>query len=218
MLFSAIFYYYSLVLGLDLSNFVSEALVRNKNLLLSVTALTILVVAVMGWLLLNQPRFRNELIAPAIPATEISMMDAHGNLFRLSDQRGKVVLLFFGYTNCPDECPLTLAHIKQALEMLGDSAQDVRVVMVSTDPVRDTPQVMSNYLSAFNPNFIGLTADSTELTKIYQDYGVVVLEGGETHSSYTYVINRQGQLRLTFVPDSAPEDIAHDLALVLANK
>ena len=71
--------------------------------------------------------------------------------------RGKVVLLFFGFTNCVDECPLTMAHIKLALEMLGDGAQDVQVVLVSTDPVRDTPQVLQDFLGKFNPAFLGIT-------------------------------------------------------------
>ena len=109
-----------------------------------------------------------------------------------------------------------MAHIKQALGTLGSDAQDVRVVMVSTDPVRDTPQAMSDFLSNFDPSFIGIPGNPDDLAKVYQDYGVVVLDGGETHSSYTYVIDRDGNLRLTFVPDSGPEDIASDLETLLA--
>jgi protein SCO1/2 len=92
------------------------------------------------------------------------------------------------------------------------------VVLVSTDPARDTPQKLSDYLGAFDPTFIGLAGSVDGLAKIYQDYDIIVLEGGVTHSSFTYVINRSGNLRLTFLPDSAPEDIAHDLKIVLAEK
>jgi protein SCO1/2 len=186
--------------------------------LIGLFAIAIVAIAALGLFLIQGPSFRNQVIDPPVPAVEISMASADGDLFRLSEQHGKVVLLFFGYTNCPNECPLTLVHIKRALELLGNSAQDIRVVMASTDPVRDTPKVLTNYLDTFNPTFIGLTGSLAELADLYQDYGVVVLEGGETHSSYTYVINRSGDLRLTFLPDTAPEDIAHDLKIVLAEK
>jgi protein SCO1/2 len=87
--------------------------------------------------------------------------------------------------------------------------------MVSTDPVRDTPEALGNFLGAFNPAFIGIPGTPEELAKIYKDYGVVVLEGGETHSSYTYVVDQKGNLRLTFSPDTQPDDISADLKILL---
>ena len=189
---------------------------QRRSLVFGITAIVIVVVAVAGFMILQKPAFHNEVISPPIPAAEINMVDDQGNPFRMSDMHGKVVLLYFGFVNCPDECPLTMAHIKQALGTLGTDAQDVRVVMVSTDPVRDTPQAMSDFLSNFDPSFIGIPGNPDDLAKVYQDYGVVVLDGGETHSSYTYVIDRDGNLRLTFVPDSGPEDIASDLETLLA--
>jgi protein SCO1 len=163
-----------------------------------------------------KPAFHNTVVNPAVAAAEISMTDHNGNVFKLSNERGKVVLLYFGFVNCPEECPLTMAHIKQALDLLGNQAQKVRVVMVSTDPVRDTPQALGNFLGAFNPSFIGIPGKPDELAKIYQDYGVEVLDGGETHSSYTYVIDSKGNLRLTFVPDTEAADIVADLKILLA--
>ena len=88
--------------------------------------------------------------------------------------------------------------------------------MISTDPLRDTPQAMRNFLGSFNSSFVGITGTPSVMEKIYQNYNIVVLEGGETHSSFTYVIDRTGTLRLTFVPDLTPEDIAHDLRILLA--
>jgi protein SCO1/2 len=162
-----------------------------------------------------KPAFHNEVIDPPVAAAEIKMIDHTGKPFQLSSERGKVVLMYFGFVNCPDECPLTMAHIKQALEMLGDQAQNVQVVMISTDPVRDTPEALGNFLGAFNPTFIGIPGTSEELAKIYKDYGVTVLDGGETHSSYTYVIDQNGNLRLTFSPDTQPDDITADLKILL---
>jgi protein SCO1 len=161
------------------------------------------------------PVFYGAVIDPPKPIPEIIATDSRGHEFRLGTLRGKVVLLYFGYLNCPLECPLTMAHLKQTLDLLGPAAQDVQVVMVSTDPVRDTPQAMTAYLAGFNPSFLGITGAPSDLAEIYRKFGVVVLEGGETHSSFTYVIDPQGDLRLTFVPDSSPEDIAHDLRNLL---
>jgi protein SCO1/2 len=162
-----------------------------------------------------KPAFHNEVINPPVAAAEIKMTDHNGKDFQLSSERGKVILLYFGFVNCPDECPLTMAHIKQALETLGDQAQNVQVVMVSTDPVRDTPEALGNFLEAFNSSFIGIPGTPEELAKVYKDYGVTVLDGGETHSSYTYVIDQNGNLRLTFSPDTQPDDITADLKILL---
>jgi protein SCO1/2 len=162
-----------------------------------------------------KPAFHNEVINPPVAAAEIKMTDHNGKDFQLSSERGKVILLYFGFVNCPDECPLTMAHIKQALETLGDQAQNIQVVMVSTDPVRDTPEALGNFLGAFNSSFIGIPGTPEELAKVYKDYGVTVLDGGETHSSYTYVIDQNGNLRLTFSPDTQPDDITADLKILL---
>jgi protein SCO1/2 len=127
-------------------------------------------------------------------------------------------LIFFGFTNCVDECPLTMAHLKQALELLGDNSQNVQVVMVSTDPVRDTPEAMKEFLGKFSPAFVGIPGAQAELAKIWSEYGVEVQDGGETHSSFTYVIDKSGRLRLTLDPDTVPEDITTDLQILLAEK
>lgn len=162
--------------------------------------------------------FKGDLVTPATTAPEINLTDDHGNNFQLSAQQGKVVLIFFGFTNCVDECPLTMAKLKQSLESLGEASQDVKVLMVSTDPVRDTPQAMQDFLGKFNPEFLGLPGTTDQLASIWSDYGVVVLDGGETHSSYIYAIDKNGKLRLTLDTDLTPEDIASDLKILLAEK
>src|SRR5512141_2403109 len=122
--------------------------------------------------------FKGDLVAPATTAPEINLTDANGNNFQLSSLQGKVVLIFFGFTNCVDECPLTMAKLKLTLESLGDQSQDVVVAMVSTDPVRDTSQAMQDFLGKFNPNFLGLPGTTDQLKKIWSDYGATVLDGG----------------------------------------
>lgn len=162
------------------------------------------------------PSFKGEMVEPPKPAPEISLTDQNGNPFQLSAMQGKVVLVFFGFTNCVDECPLTMAHIKQALGILGDDAKNVQMVLISTDPVRDTPQVLRDYLKKFDPAYVGISGSVDQLTAVWNDYEVTVLDGGETHSSFTYVVDKHGDLRLTFDPETAPEDIASDLKILLA--
>jgi protein SCO1/2 len=146
------------------------------------------------------------------------LTDHNGQPFTMTSQRGKVVLLYFGYVNCPDECPLTMAHVKLARESLGNQARNVQVAMISTDPARDTPQALKDFMSHFDPSFLGLTGSQAELQKAWKDYGVTVEEGGETHSTYLYVIDPAGNVRETFLPDSEPQDIAHDLKLLVKGK
>ena len=170
-----------------------------------------------GWFFIATQTFHGHVIDPPRLVADIRMKDEAGQLFELGTTQKKIVLLFFGYTHCPDECPLTLANLKLALEMLGTDVQKVQVVMVSTDPVRDTPEALNRYLNKFNPDFLGITGRVDQMQKIYDDYNVIVLEGGETHSTFVYVIDSARQWRLTFLPDSLPEDIAHDLRILLAH-
>ena len=166
----------------------------------------------------NKPSLRGSILSPPWPAPEINLTNHNGQPFSLSKQRGKVVLLYFGYVNCPDECPLTMAHLKLALEGLGDRAKDVQVAMVSTDPVRDTPQALTNFMEHFDPSFLGLTGTIAELQKTWSDYGVTVENGGETHSTFLYVIDPTGNVRETFLPNSEPNTIARDIGLLLQGK
>lgn len=164
------------------------------------------------------PSFHGGAINPVGPAADIHMVDQNGNDFQLSVLQGKIVLVFFGFLNCPDECPLTMSNLSRAMKSLGDSAQDVQVVMVSTDPVRDSSKAMKAYLANFDPTFLGITGSLDQLKSIWSDYGVVVLDGGETHSSYTYVIDQRGDLRMTFDTEMTPDEISSDLKTLLAKQ
>lgn len=164
------------------------------------------------------PSFKGAVISPPFAAKEIDLTDHNGKPFKLSEHRGEVVLLYFGYINCPDECPLTTAHLKLALEDLGTRAENVQVVMVSTDPVRDTPSGLKDFMAHFNPDFLGLTGSPAELEKVWTDYGVHVEDGGETHSTFIFVIDQAGNIRETFLPESEPDDISADIELLLKGK
>lgn len=187
-----------------------------KTFLIKSTIFLMLVVIVTGCA--PKPSFRSSVINPPLPAPEIKLTDQNGNLFQVSALRGKVILLFFGFSHCINECPLTMANIKAALAAVGDSSKDVTVAMVSTDPANDTAQSMKDFMGQFNPAFLGILGAPDQLAQAWKDYEVTVLDGGETHSSFTYVIDRKGNQRLTFSPDSTPDDIAHDVKILLAEK
>lgn len=164
------------------------------------------------------PYLNGNVFTPPVAAAEIKLIDHNGQPFQLSSFRGKVVLVFFGFSHCVDECPETMARIKQALETVGDTSKNVEVVMVSTDLANDTPESMKEFMGKFNPAFLGLLGTSDELAKVWHDYGVTVLDGGETHSSFTYVVDKKGMLRETFLRNLTPDDVAADLKALLAEK
>jgi protein SCO1/2 len=165
-----------------------------------------------------KPALHGAVISPAAPATEIQLRDFNAHPFTLSALRGKVVVLYFGYTNCQTECPLTMAHLKLATQLVGTRSNEITVVMISTDPVRDTPAAMRDFLGRFDSRFVGLVGTGDQLRQVWKDYGVAVEDGGETHSYFIYVIDPSGKFRETFLPDSSPADISADATMLLQGK
>ncbi len=196
-----------------------------KTLRVGLSVLAVIAFAVMLTLFLSKPAsFRGTAYGePYPPAPDFELKDASGQSFKLSGQRGKIVLLFFGYTSCPDVCPTTLAELNQALSNLHQKADAVQVVFVSVDPERDTPQAIQEYAKRFNPTFIGLSGSQAELEKIWSDYGVFrsVVQGNTAmgytinHTARITLIDADGNLRLAYGFDTPVEDIVHDLELLL---
>ena len=164
----------------------------------------------------RRPSFRGTVINPPVPAADFTLTDSNGQPFSLSSQRGKIVLLYFGYTNCPDECPATMAKLKLTMGILGNLSQNVQVLMVTTDPARDNAAQMKKWMTGFYPAFLGLFGTSDQLQQAYNAYGVTVEDGGETHTTYLYVIDSKGNLRLTFDgPTMDPQDVADDVQTLM---
>lgn len=187
-----------------------------KTMLRVAAALTGLVALLAGTLYFTRkPTLHGAVIDPPMAAADFQLTDFNGQPFGLSDVRGEPAILYFGYTNCPDECPLTMAHLKVAVEMLGEQAPKVRIIMITTDPGRDTPEALKEFLGKFDKGFLGLVGTPEQLAGVWRDYGVAVENGGETHSNYVYVLDTAGRLRETFLPDSLPADEAADLQLLL---
>jgi protein SCO1/2 len=160
------------------------------------------------------------------PAADFELEASNGRSIRLSDQRGQVTLLFFGYTSCPDICPTTLADANQVLKELGDDAERVRFLFVTVDPERDTPDVLARYVAAFNPAIVGLTGTPDDLASIRQAYGVLAEEEephgshGDhlvTHTSRVFLVDREGRLRLSYVYGTPPDDMVQDIRHLLGS-
>jgi protein SCO1/2 len=197
-----------------------------RTLLVGFASFLLIGVVALGIFLFgDHPGFRGtEYIEPYPPAPEIVLSRDNGSSFRLSEMRGKIVLLFFGYTSCPDICPATLAELNQALGRLGEKkAAQVQVVFVTVDPGRDTPERAQAYVNHFNKDFIGLSGTEPELEKVWREYGVFreIVEGASAagylinHTARVTLIDRDGNMRLSFGFDVPVEDIVHDLKLIL---
>lgn len=162
---------------------------------------------------------RGSQIDPPLPAPDFVLQDGQGNDYRLSDQRGRLVLMFFGYTTCPDICPATLGEMKQVRNRLGEQADEVEFVFVTVDPARDTPERVGKYASSFDPTFVGLSGTEEAMTQVWADYGVYreERENGSVagylvdHSTRTYLIDRAGNLRLTYTFGTPVDDFVQDL-------
>lgn len=181
------------------------------------------VVVAVTFFLPQTETFRGTQYDPALPAPEFELTQGNGSSFRLSEMRGDIVLLFFGYTSCPDVCPTTLSEMKRVLAELGANAGQVQVIFVTVDPERDTPQKLREYVSIFNPAFIGLSGSMEELQEVWSDYGVYreeeQLPNSATgylvnHTARVYLIDRDGNLRLSYSFGTPTDDFVHDLKIL----
>lgn len=161
---------------------------------------------------------------PPRPVNDFTLTSQTGQPLKLSDLRGKVVVIFFGYTNCPDECPTTMADYKRVKAALGQDAARVAFVFISVDGARDTPQRLSDYLGAFDSSFIGLTGDDAAIRTVAKDYGVFFQRDpapandpnyAVEHTLSSFVLNTKGQLQIVFPYNTAPDLMAQRLQAVL---
>ena len=137
-----------------------------------------------------------------------------------ADFAGKVVVVSFGFTHCPDLCPTTLAALAQTMRVLGADANEVQVLFVTIDPERDTPQVLGNYVTAFDPRFLGLRGDAAATRQMARNFRVFYQRVGETfdHSAGSYVSDAKGRARVFLRQSLSPEDMAYDIRELLSEK
>jgi len=157
---------------------------------------------------------------------DFSLTDHKSQPRRLADFRGKAVVLFFGYTQCPDVCPTTLTTMRDAMTLLGDDAKRVQVLFVTVDPARDTPALLAQYVPAFDSGFLGLYGDEKTIAALAKDFKVFYAkQPGSTSGSYSvdhstgsYAFDPKGKLRLLLRHGETPQNVAADLKLLLSEK
>jgi protein SCO1/2 len=188
--------------------------------------LRLVLVCLAGLLAACEPdaaRFNNVDISGANYAQDFRLNDAEGRTRTLADFRGKVVVMFFGYTQCPDVCPTTMTDMAEVKRRLGPDGERLQVIFVTLDPDRDTPQVLAEYVPAFDPSFIALRGSLEETVAVAKEFKVFYQKvPGRTGTSYTmdhtagsYVFDRDGRVRL-FLRHAGPVDpIVQDLAKLL---
>jgi len=160
-----------------------------------------------------------------MPDLAFKLTDDTGKTVTAADFKGKVILLYFGYTHCPDICPLTLAHLHQVMLKLGKQADDVRILFVTVDPARDTPPVLHDYVRAFDSHAIGLTGSPSDIESLVKRYRASFTRipdkndsGYEvSHSAGIYIFDRKGRARLLATPANTQSQLVHDLHLLIGS-
>jgi protein SCO1 len=169
------------------------------------------------------PKFRASDVTGAAFGRDFQLNDATGKPRTLAYYRGKAVVVFFGYTQCPDFCPTTLAELAEVMKRLGPDADRVQVLFVTVDPERDTPEILSQYVPAFDARFMGLYGDAAATERTAKEFKIIyqkqpgATKGSYTmdHSAGTYIFDPQGRLRLYVSYGQGPEVFAHDLRELL---
>ena len=154
---------------------------------------------------------------------DFALTDHTGKQRALADFRGKAVVVFFGYTQCPDVCPTTLSALAEAMKMLGPDASKVQVLFVTVDPERDTAELLAHYVTAFDPSFLGLSGDADATARTAKEFKILYQkQPGKApesytmdHSAGTFIFDPQGRLRLYASHGQGAEVFAHDLRELL---
>lgn len=167
--------------------------------------------------------FRSTDITGAEFGRQFALTDHTGKKRTLADFKGKVVVVFFGFTHCPDVCPTTLAELAGAMKKLGEKADRVQVLLITVDPERDTGDVLGPYVTAFDPRFLGLRGDAAETETVAREFKVIYQKvAGKTASNYTmdhsagtYIFDPEGRIRLYVGYGQGSEVFAHDIDRLL---
>lgn len=197
---------------------------RPRTILWTLIGLTLVTgIIFLIWIAIRPYSFHGMVLQSPMKAIDFTLPGQNGQSVSLRDFRGKVVLLYFGYTTCPDVCPTTLADLHLARAALGKQADEVQVLMVTVDPERDTQQVMADYMSHFDSSFIGLTGTTEQITEVATYYGIYYekQEGNSAlgylmnHTATVMAIDKDGYLRVVFPFGTAAKDITSDLEYLL---
>ena len=204
-----------------------EAAVRRPGITLSILGFALVVLGAIGGCgesAASHQRFNGTEVTSTEFGKDFRLTDHTGHARQLSEFRGQVVAVFFGYTHCPDACPTALSELAGITKRLGEDGKRLQVLFVTLDPQRDTPEVLRSYVPAFNPAFLGLYADAAATKRLTSDFKVFYEKiPGKTptsytidHSVYIYAFDTQGRLRLLMAPTEPLEQKLEDLRALVA--
>jgi protein SCO1 len=173
----------------------------------------------------DKPQFKSVDLTGADYASGFSLSDQNGQMRTLKDFAGKIVVVFFGFTQCPDVCPTTMAELAQVKKLLGPDGDKLQAVFITVDPERDTPELLKAYMGNFDPSFVALRPTLAELPALAKDFKVFYKKAeGKTpgsysmdHSAGSYIFDAKGRIRLYTRYGSGPENLVSDIRLLLKN-
>jgi protein SCO1/2 len=191
-----------------------------RSALIVLAAAGFVLIVALATVLLRPYRFHGMELSTPQPAKDFTLTGPGGKPVKLSDFQGKLVVLYFGYTYCPDVCPTTLADLVQAMQKLGKKADQVQGVMVTVDPDRDTPERLAEYVSYFNPTFVGLSGTPDQIAAAAAAYSIYYRKTEGTpangytvdHTATITVLDEEGRARLFWSFGTTADDMAADLA------
>ncbi|HEY6515333.1 MAG TPA: SCO family protein [Steroidobacteraceae bacterium] len=188
-------------------------------------AAVLLLTAALAGCANSDPHYTLKNISGLVSPLDFQLTDQDGQAVTAANYHDDLVVLYFGYTECPDECPTTLTMLANALRALGPQASKVRILFVTVDPHRDSIEVLKRYVNNFGPQFIGLRPDQDELTALSKRYRIAYhyekadKDGNYEvdHSNAVFIFDRRGRARLLALPDSTSQQVASDLHRLLAS-
>ena len=198
---------------------------RDALKLIAGSALLAGAVAMMSACTEAKPQFKSIDLTGADYAKGFALTDHNGQLRNLKDFAGKVVVVFFGFTQCPDVCPMTMAELAEVKKLLGPDGDKLQAVFISVDPERDTPELLKAYMGNFDPTFVALRPTPAQLSEVAKDFKVYYKKvEGKTPGSYTmdhsagsYIFDGKGRIRLYNRYGSGAETLASDIRLLIKN-
>ena len=199
---------------------------KSQHGLASLALIAVLVWAAGCQTLQSSPQFRGTVYDPPLPVPDFTLTNSASQPFSLSDVKGNTTLIFFGYTYCPDVCPLTMADVKKALNEF-EYGDEVEVIFISVDPERDTPEVLDDYLDNFDPDFIGLTGDTAEIQKAMQPFGAYAEKAEASsseagylvnHTARLYLLNPEQELIVSYPFEFDVDDLRNDLTILFESQ
>jgi protein SCO1/2 len=186
-------------------------------------SLALIILLTIGLTACRPYQFHGTILQSNNEAAGFTLMSNNGQRVSLDDFRGKLAVLYFGYTFCPDVCPATLVELAGAMDIMGEDAKDVQVIMISVDPQRDTPEQLAEYVAHFDPNFLGVTGTEDEIAELATLYGVFYEKHEGTvatgylidHTATVMVVDEDGYLKLLLPFGITAQEIADDLTYLL---